>query len=315
MAKILTITLNPAIDVTIQLNELQIGEVNRQESVEIHAAGKGLNVAQVLKDLGHEVIVSGFLGTANKQIFDDHFKEAQFQPEFIYIEGETRQNIKIAEHSGRMTDLNGKGFIVSELDKKNLFQKIEMILPQVEVVAIAGSLPQGFSINEFQKLIKLIQKHGKKVALDTSGKALVAAIACQPWMIKPNTDELVESYQLPATTYVQQKELFKNLAKIEHVVISMGEDGVNWLHETHPLHAQAPNVIVKSTVGAGDSLLAGMIHGLINNFSAEETLKTATAIASHAVTQIGFHIPNAEMLNQLKAQTTINSLSESDANC
>jgi 1-phosphofructokinase len=315
MAKVLTITLNPAIDVTIQLNELQIGQVNRQESVEIHAAGKGLNIAQVLKDLGHEVVVSGFLGTMNKQIFDEHFKKAQFQPEFIYIEGETRQNIKIAEHSGRMTDLNGKGFLVSELDKKNLFQKIEMILPQIDVVAIAGSLPQGFNVDELQQLIKFIQGQGKKVALDTSGKALVAAIECQPWMIKPNTDELVESYQLPAATYSEQKKLFENLAKIEHVVISMGEDGVNWLHDSHPLHAKAPKVIVKSTVGAGDSLLAGMIHGLINGFSAEETLKTATAIASHAVTQIGFRIPNAEKLNQLKAQTTINSLSESDANC
>ena len=144
---------------------------------------------------------------------------------------------------------------------------------------------------------------------------MVAAIECQPWMIKPNTDELVESYQLPATTYAEQKKLFANLAKIEHVVISMGEDGVNWLNDTHPLHATAPKVIVKSTVGAGDSLLAGMIHGLLGGFSAEETLKTATAIASHAVTQIGFRIPNAEKLNQLKAQTTINSLSESDANC
>jgi len=315
MAKVLTITLNPAIDVTIQLNELQVGEVNRQESVEIHAAGKGLNIAQVLKDLGHEVIVSGFLGTTNRQIFDNHFKEAQFQPEFIYIEGETRQNIKIAEHSGRMTDLNGKGFLVSEQDKKNLFQKIEMILPQVEVVAIAGSLPQGFSIDELKQLIKLIQGQEKKVALDTSGKALVAAIECQPWMIKPNTDELVESYKLPAATYAEQKKLFENLAGIEHVVISMGEDGVNWLHNIHPLHAKAPKVVVKSTVGAGDSLLAGMIHGLMNGFSAEETLKTATAIASHAVTQIGFRIPNAEKLVQLKAQTTINSLSESDANC
>ncbi|MDX8253803.1 1-phosphofructokinase [Acinetobacter pittii] len=315
MAKVLTITLNPAIDMTIQLNELQIGQVNRQESVEIHAAGKGLNIAQVLKDLGHEVIVSGFLGTMNKQIFDEHFKKVQFQPEFIYIEGETRQNIKIAEHSGRMTDLNGKGFLVSELDKKNLFQKIEMILPQIDVVAIAGSLPQGFNVDELQQLIKFIQGQGKKVALDTSGKALVAAIECQPWMIKPNTDELVESYQLPAATYSEQKKLFENLAKIEHVVISMGEDGVNWLHDSHPLHAKAPKVIVKSTVGAGDSLLAGMIHGLINGFSAEETLKTATAIASHAVTQIGFRIPNAEKLSQLKAQTTINSLSESDANC
>ncbi|EXB04517.1 1-phosphofructokinase [Acinetobacter baumannii] len=314
MAKILTITLNPAIDVTIQLNELLVGEVNRQESVEIHAAGKGLNVAQVLKDLGHDVIVTGFLGEHNRQIFDTHFAQAQFQPEFIYIDGETRQNIKIAEHSGRMTDLNGKGFFVSETNKQSLFNKIEALLPQVEVVAIAGSLPQGFSIDELQQLIQLIKKNNKKVALDTSGKALVAAIECQPWMIKPNTDELVESYQRPATSYAEQRKLFDSLTNIEHVVISMGEDGVNWLHATHPLHAQAPKVIVKSTVGAGDSLLAGMIHGLVNQLPPEETLKTATAIASHAVTQIGFRIPTSEVLNQLKVQTIINSLSESDAN-
>ncbi len=287
MAKILTVTLNPAIDVTIQLNELQVGEVNRQESVEIHAAGKGLNVAQVLKDLGHDVIVTGFLGERNRQIFDTHFAQAQFQSEF-YIDGETRQNIKIAEQSGQMTDLNGKGFFVSETNKQSLFNKIESLLPQVEVVAIAGSLPQGFSIDELQQLIQLIKKQNKKVALDTSGKALVAAIACQPWMIKPNTDELLESYQRPATSYSEQRKLFDSLSDVEHVVISMGEGGVNWLHASHPLHAQAPKVIVKSTVGAGDSLLAGMIHGLVSQLSPEETLKTATAIASHAVTKLVF---------------------------
>ena len=157
MAKILTITLNPAIDVTIQLNEL----FRRSEPTRVgrnSCIGKGLNVAQVLKDLGHDVIVTGFLGEHNRQIFDTHFAQAQFQPEFIYIDGETRQNIKIAEHSGRMTDLNGKGFFVSETDKQRLFNKIEALLPQVEVVAIAGSLPQGFSIDELQQLIQLIKK-------------------------------------------------------------------------------------------------------------------------------------------------------------
>jgi len=78
MAKILTITLNPAIDITIQLDTLHVGEVNRQDAVQTHAAGKGLNVALVLKDLGHDVIVSGFLGQNNRQIFDLHFAQAQF---------------------------------------------------------------------------------------------------------------------------------------------------------------------------------------------------------------------------------------------
>ena len=82
-----------------------------------------------------------------------------------------------------------------------------------------------------------------------------------------------------------------------------------------PLTRSSTKGYCKSTVGAGDSLLAGMIHGLVNQLPPEETLKTATAIASHAVTQIGFRIPTSEVLNQLKAQTIINSLSESDANC
>ena len=316
MAKILTITLNPAIDITIQLDTLKIGEVNRQETVQTHAAGKGLNVAQVLKDLGHNVIVSGFLGQDNRQIFDTHFAQAQFDNQFVYIKGETRQNIKLAEQSGQMTDINGKGFWVSEQDKQNLFSQIEQILPEIDVVVIAGSLPQGFSTEELQNLMQLIQRHHKKIAIDTSGKALVTAIQNQPWMIKPNTDELTESYGLAANTYAEQQKLFSGLnSTIEHIVVSMGEHGVNWLHQTHPLHAQAPKVSVKSTVGAGDSLLAGMIHGLVSHLSMQETLKTATAIASHAVTQIGFRIPDADTLQQLKSQTTINSLSESDANC
>ncbi len=111
MAKILSITLNPAIDLTVQLDQLKVGEVNRQLTAQSHAAGKGLNVAQVLKDLGHELIVSGFLGQDNRQIFDHHIQQEQFDNQFIYVAGETRQNIKVAEASGQMTDINGKGFL------------------------------------------------------------------------------------------------------------------------------------------------------------------------------------------------------------
>ncbi|WP_212515556.1 1-phosphofructokinase [Acinetobacter soli] len=310
MAKILTITLNPAIDITIELETLHVGAVNRQQHVQLHAAGKGLNVAQVLHDLGHDVIVSGFLGVRNREIFDRHFEEMHFENQFIYIPGETRQNVKIAEHSGRMTDINGKGFLVSESDKQRLMLQIHQAAKEVECVVIGGSLPQGFSVDDLKALMDMLQKANKLVAIDTSGEALVAAISMHPWMIKPNTDELEESYGKKLTELSEQIELFKALdSRIEHVVISMGEDGVHWLNPAQALKSLPPKVEVKSTVGAGDSLLAGMIHGLVSKLSAEETLQTATAIASNAVSQIGFRVPTEEKLLNLKQQTTIKSLS------
>lgn len=309
MAKVLTVTLNPAIDITVQVDALKVGHVNRQQSAQSLAAGKGLNVAQVLKDLGHDPIITGFLGQSNREIFDHHFAKQGFENHFIYIESETRYNVKVGEASGRMTDINGKGFFVDDAAKKTLFKTIETLLDQIEIVAVSGSLPQGFSTDELVELIEWLKSKGKKVAVDTSGPALKAAISANPWLIKPNSEELTEAYHQPAETYAEQKNLvLAQHFKIENIVISMGEHGVNWIHPTHPLHANAPKVTVKSTVGAGDSLVAGMIHGFLIQATPEETLKTATAIGSNAVTQIGFAIEDLSIIDNLKTQIFVDSL-------
>jgi len=109
MAKILTLTLNPALDLTVQLARLEVGEVNRSNALHSHAAGKGLNVAQVLADLGHQLTVSGFLGENNPQAFDALFAQRGFVDAFIRVPGDTRSNIKLAEDDGRITDINGLG--------------------------------------------------------------------------------------------------------------------------------------------------------------------------------------------------------------
>lgn len=109
MAKILTLTMNPALDLTLQLGQLELGQVNRSNAMLTHAAGKGLNVAQVLADLGHELTVAGFLGIDNQQAFEALFERRHFVDEFVRVPGETRSNIKMAESSGRITDLNGLG--------------------------------------------------------------------------------------------------------------------------------------------------------------------------------------------------------------
>ena len=193
MARILTVTLNPALDLTVCLGHLELGEVNRSPRMLTHAAGKGLNVAQVLADLGHTLTVSGFLGEDNAQAFDALFKRRGFVDAFVRVPGETRSNIKLAEDDGRVTDLNGPGPQVSALAQQALLDSLERIAPGHDAVIVAGSLPRGVSPQWLHDLLLGLKAQGLKVILDTSGEALKQGLAAGPWLIKPNTEELSDA--------------------------------------------------------------------------------------------------------------------------
>ncbi|KQZ82453.1 MULTISPECIES: 1-phosphofructokinase [unclassified Pseudomonas] len=312
MARILTLTLNPALDLTVELSRLEPGQVNRSDALHSHAAGKGVNVAQVLADLGHQLTVSGFLGEDNLQAFETLFAKRGFVDAFIRVPGETRSNIKLAESDGRITDLNGPGPMVSAAAQQDLLDRLDQIAPGHDAVVVAGSLPQGVSPQWLQALIVRLKNLGLKVALDTSGEALRAALTAGPWLIKPNSEELAEVLGSEAVSVLAQAEAANRLHAlgIEHVVISHGADGVNWFSVGSALHATPPKVSVASTVGAGDSLLAGMLHGLVSADTPEQTLRTATAIAAMAVTQIGFGISDAARLAQLEQGVRVRPLTE-----
>ncbi|QQZ42938.1 1-phosphofructokinase [Pseudomonas sp. SK3(2021)] len=312
MAKILTLTLNPALDLTVQLTRLEPGQVNRSEAMHTHAAGKGVNVAQVLADLGHQLTVSGFLGADNPQAFEALFARRGFVDAFIRVPGETRSNIKLAEQDGRITDLNGPGPEVDEAAQQALLARLEQIAPGHDAVVVAGSLPRGVSPQWLHALLARLKELGLKVALDTSGEALRAGLAAGPWLVKPNTEELAEALGSPVLSLATQAEAARRLHAqgVEHVVISHGAEGVNWFSAAPALQALPPKVSVASTVGAGDSLLAGMLHGLLSAHAVEQTLRTATAIAAMAVTQIGFGITDAAQLAQLEQGVRVHPLIE-----
>jgi len=312
MAKILTLTLNPALDLTVQLDQLQVGQVNRSNAMLSHAAGKGLNVAQVLADLGHDLTVAGFLGVDNQQAFDSLFAHRQFVDEFIRVAGETRSNIKLAESSGRITDLNGPGPLVSEEAQQALMARLEQIAPDFDVVVVAGSLPRGVSPEWLHALLLRLKELGLKVALDTSGMALRVGLSAGPWLIKPNTEELADALDAPIISIAAQAEVASRLRAqgVEHVVISQGSEGVHWFSTGVALQALPPKVVVASTVGAGDSLLAGMVHGLLSGHPPQQILRTATAIAAMAVTQIGFGISDVAHLKLLEKGVSVRALTE-----
>jgi len=307
MAKILTLTLNPALDVTVSLDALRTGAVNRASAQHSHAAGKGLNVAQVLADLGHQLSVSGFLGMDNLGPFEALIQQRGFVDGFIRVPGETRSNIKLVEAGGQVTDINGPGPQVDEAARDALLRRLDQLAPGHDAVVVAGSLPRGVSPEWLQALLERLKAMGLKVAFDSSGAALDAGLRATPWLIKPNTEELGEAVGQPLADFAQQRQAAQRLLDqgITHVVVSQGEQGVNWFSADGVLQGVPPQVTVASTVGAGDSLLAGMLHGLLVNEAAEQTLRRATAIAAQAVSQIGFGINDRAQLARFETQVRI----------
>ncbi|MGE8324480.1 MAG: 1-phosphofructokinase [Pseudomonas sp.] len=312
MAKILTLTLNPALDITIGLDTLRPGQVNRSQAQHSHAAGKGLNVAQVLADLGHSVTVAGFLGRDNLQPFEALINERGFADCFVRVPGETRSNIKLVEADGRVTDINGQGPQVDEAARSALLRRLEQIAPGHDAVVVAGSLPRGITADWFRQLLEQLKAQGLKVALDSSGEALRAGLQSAPWLVKPNTEELCEVLGLAVDSPAQQRAAAQRLlaSGVEHVVVSAGEQGVSWFTRDLTVHACPPKVQVASTVGAGDSLVAGMVHGLLQGEAPAQTLARATAIAAQAVTQVGFGIRDREQLARLQAAVQLTEQQE-----
>jgi 1-phosphofructokinase len=310
MARILTLTLNPALDLTVRLPQLEAGEVNRSESVLSLAAGKGVNVAQVLADLGHSLTVAGFLGADNAQPFEALFRRRGFIDAFVRVPGETRSNIKLAEGTGRVTDINGPGPEVGQAQQDALLDRLDLIAADFEIVVVAGSLPRGVDPQWLRELLLRLQEHGLKVAFDCSGAALRAGIEAAPWLIKPNDQELGEACGQVAGSAEELTAQVESLRArgIEQVVLSQGAEGVRWFSPQGVWQAVPPKVDVASTVGAGDSLLAGMVHGLLAGWPAERVLRQATAVAALAVTQFQFGIGDAQRLKRIEDAVQVQAL-------
>lgn len=307
MARVLTITLNPALDLNVETDSMRLGDVNRSRSTRLDAAGKGINLGRVLSCLGHTVTVSGLLGEINAAPFERLFKSDILRDHFVRVPGQTRINVKIAESGGRVTDLNGPGFDAPSDALGRLKLRFRELEGQFDAVAIAGSLPGNFPPDALAELITLAKDAGIPVWLDTSGAGLKVGLKALPHGIKPNVDELAEWAGRPLKSLDAIAEAGRSLQDtgIANVVISMGEEGVLWLSPQGNWKALPPSVSVISTVCAGDTLLAGMIHGLLEHHQPEQVLSTATALSAECVRHVGVGNPQAEDFTQLIQKTRV----------
>ena len=308
--KIATVTLNPAIDQTVRVEQFQPNTVNRGQEMRLDAGGKGVNVASFLADYGSDVAVTGFLGQENSEIFERLFANKGIEDKFIRIPGQARIGIKIVDEVHQQTtDINLPGPMPPAEALPQLLRTIDQLAVSCDWFVLAGAVPPGVSTMIYATLIDQIKAQGKLVVLDTSGEALRAGVLARPAIVKPNVDELQQLVGHPLADQAALEQAAVELldAGMELVVVSMGERGALFVDHTTTLLAVPPRVTVKSTVGAGDALVAGLIAGLAQGLDLADVARLATAFSLGAITRVGPHLPPAEALEAYAQRVSVRS--------
>lgn len=276
---IYTITLNPALDRTLWVQKVSDDISNRIIDEKSFAGGKSVDVSRVLKNLGMENIALGFVGGFAGRELEGRLLNDGIETDFVRVSGETRTNIVVHEKdTGKQLVFNARG---PEIRPEELMQLIEQLekLPCSDMVTIGGSLPPGISPEIYRKIINLVKKCQVRVVLDVDGEALRQGIGARPNIIKPNIHELSE---LAGRQLVDLEEIIStsreiNQKGVEIVLVSMGAKGILLVSGSKTYLAVPPSVEVRSTVGAGDSSVAGFVLGLAQGKDLPECLVYAVA--------------------------------------
>jgi 1-phosphofructokinase len=258
------------------------------------------------------VTVTGFLGRDNEDSFCQLFASMDAKDEFIRVDGATRINVKLVEKDGQVSDINFPGVEISEQEIKAFEVRLLELAKDHQFFVLAGSLPKGISPELCASWIEKLHQLGKKVIFDSSRAALAAGLEAHPWLIKPNDEELSEFVGRDLVTPEACQQAAADLANkgIENIVVSLGSKGVMWLSSAGWRYAQPPKMNVVSTVGAGDTLVAGLCWGHMQQWQAEQTLTFATALSALAVSQVGVGVPSIDAVTELQKQITqINPIS------
>jgi 1-phosphofructokinase len=337
MNTVVTVTPNPALDQTVRVANLALGEVNLAASLEFNAGGKGVNVAGCLADYGIATIVTGLLGRDDATAFDAMFADKQIVDRFVRIAGRPRINVKVVDTArDQTTDINLATSLPNAADVDALERRVIELAAPGRWFVLAGSLPPGVDVSFYRRLTRALHAAGAQVALDTSGAPLADALAADepgalPDLVKPNRAELEAALDRSLADDDALIEAACELAKrgVKYVVVSLGERGALGVtrlqSEAHSSQAHfqaaasarayegwraAPlRVPVASTVGAGDALVAGLIASLAEQRPWHEVGRRATAFAAGKLARVGPHLPDRATLDALAAQVELRTFS------
>ncbi len=278
---IYTVTLNPAIDFVINMDNPILGTINRSDSETLYCGGKGINVSTVLKELDTKSIATGFLAGFTGKEIEESLKEKGIESDFVHLEkGYTRINVKI--RSDEETDINTNGPEICDYDMHLLIKKLENVTSD-DVVILSGSAPKNADEGIYAKILAKISKTGAITIVDTTGKKLLNTLEYSPFLVKPNVAELCDTFNTKITTLHDIEKYAIKLKSLgaQNVLVSMGEKGsVLFSKDKQVILQSAPKGEPINTVGAGDSMVAGFVAGYLRSKDYKFALKLATACGS-----------------------------------
>lgn len=278
MKIIYTVTFNPALDYVVNVDNFTVGQVNRVSSEHIFIGGKGINVSVILKELGYQTQALGFIAGFTGDEIERGSKDYGIETSFIKVnKGMSRINVKLK--SDEETEINGMGPIIEKQDVEKLFKKLNTLTSD-DVLVLSGSIPKCLPTNIYEQILDFLKDKNVMTIVDATGDLLMNVLGYHPFLIKPNNHEIEEIFHVQ----LKNEEDIIHYARLlqekgaRNVLVSLAKDGSLLLDEYGQVHKMGVcHGVVKNSVGAGDSMVAGFIGGYLKNHDYKEALEIATA--------------------------------------
>ena len=300
---IYTVTFNPALDYVVKMDSLELGMVNRSKSEAIFYGGKGINVSTVLKNIGVDSVALGFVAGFTGKEIEDGVKAMGVKTDFIQLKnGLSRINVKIKAE--QETEINGQGPDIKKDELQQMFDKLQ----SGDCLILAGTIPASLPSDIYEQIMEKLMNRNIDIVVDATKDLLLNVLKFHPFLIKPNNHELGEMFGVVLKSDDEIVEYAKKLQVMgaRNVLISMAGDGAILITETGEVHKiGVPKGTVVNSVGAGDSMVAGLIYGIEKGLSQAETLAFASAVSAFAVSQSNVGVSDIALLEPILANVKI----------
>lgn len=281
---ILTVGMSPCVDITVKMKKFKPGKTNTAEEKTVTYAGKANNVATGITRLGGKAYVTGFMYNENGSLFEKTLDKEGIPFSFIWNPGRVRENYKFIDETGALTEVNEEGRAVPEEKLRDLLDFVRVHSPRYEAAVITGGAPKGTPASYYRELVRAA-KGAPLIVADTYGQRLKAALEAGVDLIKPNLDELSETFGKEFSSREDlisaARELVNSGAK--RVLLSLGAEGAMLVSEAEAFYCKAESVAVQSSVGAGDAMVAAATMALTQNLPLHEVLRRAVAAGTASV--------------------------------